>query len=190
MRRILFSVFVLVMAAALVASADDGSSAKAASKAAGCCAGGKMKASCAQAMAAQVKSEGSEKVDAGHVCPDVTGRTALMEFHEAMHPMHMALGASDFNTLREGLPQLLEASKEVKDYKCAGYENCPKDARKNFDGRRSDLMKAVKNLKKACKGKDDEKVAEKFNIMHEAYIALANACVRDDGSGGEAEKMQ
>jgi len=139
---------------------------------AGCCAS-KAKTTTAQEKSAEKSAEVSV-VDQN--CPDVGGRTALREFHESMHPLHMAVGAKDYDAVREGLPGLLKASEAVGEYKCEGYENCPKDQKKAFDSNKKELLNAVKNLKKACKGKDDEKVTASFDKMHEAYIAFANTC--------------
>jgi len=90
--------------------------------------------------------------------------------------MHVALSESNFDAVREGLPNLIKASKAVDKYKCEGYDKCSKECRKTFDSRKDDLMDAVKSLKKACKGKDNEKVTASFDKMHEAYITFANTC--------------
>ena len=111
-----------------------------------------------------------------HVCPDVAGKSALQGFHESMHPLHMALSENNFDAIRSGMPNLLKASKAVENYKCDGYDKCPKEVRSNFENRKKDLLEAVSGLKTACKGKDDAKVTAAFDKMHEAYITFANTC--------------
>jgi len=192
-KRIIFTVLVIVLAMGIVtAYAGDACCAKgdvkatkadaAASKA---CCPGKTGASCAgktmSGEKADVKAEGDK------VCPDVTDRSALMNFHEAMHPMHVAVKESNFDVLREKLPTLVDATKGVGDYKCAGYENCSDACRKVFDGNKGALMQSVENLKEACKGKDNEKVTLAFDIMHEAYITFANTCSHDEEEPVEAK---
>lgn len=186
MKRVLISISALALVFSMVAMASDGSECSEAAKKA--CASAKTKAGCcatktahkSSAMADQVSADAAVKAEVSsagaHVCPDVAGKTALQEFHESMHPLHMALGENDFAAIREGLPILLKASKSVKDYKCVGYDNCPKDERKAFDRNKKELLNAVKDLKKACKGNNDAKVTASFDKMHEAYITFANTC--------------
>ncbi len=185
MKRILFTVLVIVLAMGIVtAYAGDGCGAKAtvkdagAAKAKACCAG-KSKADCG------AKALSGEKAEGGHKCPDVSEQAALMNFHEAMHPMHMALQESNFDLLREKLPVLIKTTKAVGDYKCDGYEKCSDPCRKNFDGKKGDLLESVNSLKEACKGKDNEKVTAAFDIMHEAYISFANICVHPEEKPAE-----
>jgi hypothetical protein len=196
LKRILISIFAVAFAFSAMALAGEGVGCNHAAKKAeaspktkaGCCAAKTAKASSAMAAqvaqdeagkAAQIAQDESGKAPMeGHVCPDVEGQSALMNFHETMHPLHMALGANDIAAVREGLPNLLKASKTMEKYKCEGYENCPKDERKSFDRNKKELLNAVKDLKKACKGKDDAKVTASFDKMHEAYITFANTCVR------------
>lgn len=180
MKRVLISIFAVTFVFSAVVMAGDGEGCSEAVKKA--CAAAKTKAGCcaakAKAASAQKLSRDNseEIVKEDHTCPDVGGRTALQEFHESMHPLHMAVGAQDYEAVREGLPGLLKASKAVGDYKCEGYENCPKDQKKAFDSNKKELLNAVKDLNKACKGKDDEKVTASFDKMHEAYITFANTC--------------
>lgn len=191
MRRILFMFLAFMLIFSVTSAfAGEGCGEKAAVKAGdgkSCCAGKQMKAGTA-AKTVSVSQEDAKEAEQG--CPDVSTRTALMDFHEAMHPMHVALGASDFSLMREGLSDLVKASKGVKAYKCDGYEQCSKECRKNFDGKKKALLNAVNDLKKACKGKDDQKVADKFDVMHEAYITFANACVHEEKPEGRSERSQ
>gem|GEM_PF-3337587 len=187
MRRILFSLLAIILVFGVVnIYAQEGCGGKAAAKSSGgksCCANKGAQASCAKMMS---QDKGASKEG----CPDVTGRAALTEFHTAMHSMHQALGANDFVALREGLPQLLKTTDGVKDYKCDGNSQCSKECRKDFDNKKSALLKSVKDLKKACKGNDDQKVADKFNVMHEAYIAFAGVCSPKEGAEGSSERTQ
>lgn len=191
MRRILFTVFTLLLIFGVTSAiAQEGCVDKASAKASGakaCCSSKQAQAACA-AKAVSVSQDKEKKED--HVCPDVTTRSALMEFHDAMHPMHQALGESDYVLLRNGLSELEKTVDGVKAYKCDGYDQCSKDCRKNFDGNKKKLLNAVKDLKKACKGKDDSKVADKFNVMHEAYITFANTCVHPEKPESQGQSTQ
>ncbi|UCE64965.1 MAG: hypothetical protein JSU85_08750 [Candidatus Zixiibacteriota bacterium] len=178
MRRILFSIFALVFLLSSFAGAGDGKGCSEAAKKA--CAAAKTKAGCSAKKAEMVSvrnlQESDEKTKKDHICPDAGGRAALQVFHESMHPLHMALSEQNYDTVREGLPGLLEASKALDKYKCEGYDKCSRECRKTFDSRKKELMKAVRDLKKACKGKDNEKMTASFDKMHEAYITFANTC--------------
>lgn len=122
----------------------------------------------------EAPSEEESKTE--HVCPDVSGRASLENFHEAMHPMHVALIEEDFDEFDSCLPDLVKASQALTAYKCERYDKCPDDCRKNFDGKKAELIEAVDHLSEACKGKDTEKITADFDVMHEAYITLANTC--------------
>lgn len=180
MKRVLISFFAVAFAFSAIAMAGDGDGcSEAARKAcgaaktkAGCCAK-KAKVSSAKTISGETAVVLTEADDA---CPEVGDRAALKDFHESMHPLHMALSAQNYDAVREGLPDLLKASKEVKKFKCEGYDKCSKDCRKTFDNRKRELLQAVSGLKKACKGKDNEKVMVSFDKMHEAYISFANTC--------------
>ena len=188
MKRILFTVLIIVLAMGIVtAYAGEGCGAKATAKDAGatkakaCCAG-KAKAECATTKTLSGDKAGAKE---DHVCPDVTERTALMNFHEAMHPMHVAYQENNFDQLREKLPTLMKTTKAVGEYKCDGYEKCSDPCRKNFDGKKGDLLESVNSLKEACKGKDNEKVTAAFDVMHEAYITFANTCAHPEEKPAE-----
>lgn len=180
MKRILISILTVIFAFSAIAVAGDGKDCSEAAKKAcgaantksGCCAA-KTKTASVQKLSGD-NSEEIAKEDLA--CPDVGDRAALQGFHESMHPMHMALSEGNYDAVREGLPSLLKASEGVNKFKCEGYENCPKDQRKAFDSNKKELLSAVKDLKKACKGKDNEKVTASFDKMHEAYITFANTC--------------
>jgi hypothetical protein len=183
-RRALIAAFVIVFVFGIAFALAGDENCQMAKKT-GCCAS---KAE-AQGTGASAYSD-DEKEQAAHVCPDVTGRTALQEFHEAMHPMHMALGAEDFEKFDECLPTLMKASKRLVDYKCDGYEKCPESCRKNFDGKKAELIQAVDQLSEACKGKDKERITADFDVMHEAYITFANTCVKPETEKAEEKKAQ
>ncbi len=93
-----------------------------------------------------------------------------------MHPMHMALEASDYATIRSGMPKLAEASKGVGAYKCPSSEKCSPDCLKKFEEKKSVFMKSVDELNAACKGEDNGKVDATFGVMHEAYVGFASMC--------------
>lgn len=165
--------FIFLLSTFAIAGDEKGCS-EAAKKA---CAAAKTKAGClAKKNQTASVEQPKETAETGHACPDVGDRAALRDFHESMHPLHMALSEHNYDAVREGLPGLLEASKAVDKYRCEGYDRCSKECRKTFDSRKKELLNAVKDLKKACKGKDDEKVTASFDKMHEAYITFANTC--------------
>lgn len=193
MKRIIFLAFIFVFAIGVVVVSAEGDgcgkAAKKASAAAGtksCCAAKAKTASieklsdkdAQKSLSCSGKNSHASKSLSGEKshCPDVSSRAALEGFHESMHPMHVALGEKDFDTIREKLPSLIKASKNVSDYKCASSDKCSDPCRKTFDGRKADLIDSVEQLKLACKGKDNELVTASFDGMHEAYITFANTC--------------
>ena len=183
MKRLLFTGLVLVFVFGITAGYAWSDS---------CCskkkADGDVKASAAKKAGQCTRAKGlsDEESKGKHHCPDVSERAALNEFHEAMHPMHAALNEKDFEELNECLPSLLKASQALIDYKCEGYEKCSEPCKKDFDGRKAELIEAVDGLKEVCKGKDNEKMTANFDVMHEAYITFANTCVHEE----KAEKIE
>jgi len=103
-------------------------------------------------------------------CPTLTQCKELIEFHSAMHPLHEALSAGDFEAMRLGYPLLADRAVAVKKMVCD--EKCVTDVGE-FKDRRGDLVKSVKKLGKAVKGDNNEKLADAFNKMHEDYIKVA-----------------
>ena len=190
MKRLLFTLFVLVFVFGITAAYAGGEGCPAAVKAA--CAGkasAAKKAGCPMSKAeADALSEKESKTE--HVCPDVSGKAKLNQFHEAMHPMHVAVMEEDFDEFNERLPNLLKASEALADYKCHGYEKCSEPCRKDFDGKKAELIEAVDDLKEVCKGKDNEKITVNFDVMHEAYITFANTCVYPEKAKAEKEKAE
>lgn len=113
---------------------------------------------------------------AGAQCPDVSSKEALNAFHESLHPMHMALGEGKYDEIRSLYSKLELASAGVAAYKCPMGDKCPPECRKEFEARKANLLKSVEVLGAACKGDDNKKVEETFNVMHEAYIKFASTC--------------
>lgn len=106
-----------------------------------------------------------------HPCPCIKQCKELIEFHEVMHPMHMALSENDYEAVRDGYPELAKAAEAVK--MMPGDDKPVKDA-KAFEEKRTLLLETVDELGKACQAKDDKKLTEAFDRMHEAYIELGN----------------
>lgn len=183
MKKLLFTAFVLVFVFGITAGYAWGDS---------CCpkkkAEGDVKASAAKKTGHCTRTKGlsDEETKAGHHCPDVSGRADLKGFHEAMHPMHMALMGEDFEGLHKCLPSLLKASAALVDYKCEGYEKCSEPCKKSFDGKKAEFLESIDMLAEACKGKDNEKITSNFDVMHEAYISFASTCVHAE----KAEKIE
>jgi hypothetical protein len=124
---------------------------------------------------APVAKEANAKMAEGS-CPDVTGKTQLNTFHDLMHPMHTALGKGDYATIRANMPKLYDASKGLAECKCPMGDKCPPDCKKNYEAKKTALIKSVDDLNVACQGKDDKKVEETFTVMHSAYIEFAGMC--------------
>jgi hypothetical protein len=179
-KRLLFIMFTVVFAFGITAAyaVDEGCPGAKASDAGKTCPAKKtgcpMKQAKAETAEDEALSEGESET--GHVCPDVSGRATLESFHEAMHPMHVALIEEDFDGFGSCLPNLVKASQALTAYKCYRYDKCPDDCRKNFDGKKAELIEAVDHLSQACKDQDREKITDNFDIMHEAYITFANTC--------------
>ena len=182
MKRLLFTVFAVVFVFGITAAY--------ASCGKACCPGAKAATAdeepAVQEEAAKAEASSEEESEAKHACPDVSGRAVLKGFHEAMHPMHMALMDEDFEELHKCLPELLKASEALVDYKCDGYEKCSETCKKKFDGKKAEFLESVDKLAEACKGKDNEKITSNFDVMHEAYITFANVCVHPE----KAEKAK
>lgn len=106
-----------------------------------------------------------------HVCPTIKQCKELIEFHRAMHPMHLALSKKDYQAVCDGYLKLAEKAEAVKKMVCD--EKYVKDA-KAFEEKRTVLLKTVAELGEACKAKDDKKLTKAFDRMHEAYIELGN----------------
>ena len=190
MKRLLFTVFVIVFvsgnAFAFAGSERCGEKKSAsAHKSEYCPRKAEVQAS-ADASLSDKEAKGKTK----HVCPNVSGKTRLNEFHEAMHPMHVALMGEDFEELHKCLPGLLKASEALVDYKCDGYEKCSEPCKKSFDGKKAEFLESIDMLAEACKGKDNEKITANFDVMHEAYITFANCCVHPEKAKAEKQKAE
>jgi len=109
-----------------------------------------------------------------HACPTDTKCKELTDFHETMHPLHMALENADFTAIRDGYPMLAKKAEALKSIECA--KTCPANS-KDFTKKRDNLIKEVANLGKAVKGSNDKKLAKEFDKMHTAYEELGNLCV-------------
>jgi copper chaperone CopZ len=108
----------------------------------------------------------SESKEVDHACITITQCKELNEFHEAMHPLHMALGSEQYDVVRAGYLDLAAKAEAVKMMKCD--KSCVKDV-DAFEQYRQDLLVSVARLGEACQNGDDNKVAEAFDRMHEAY---------------------
>lgn len=119
------------------------------------------------------KTEASPELAAnhadGHVCPTINECKELKAFHEAMHPMHEALTAKDYDNVRGGYKLLAEKAKAVKAMRCD--KSCVTDV-KQFDKLRESLLKKVDNLGQAVAKDNDEQLAKAFTEMHDVYVEL------------------
>jgi copper chaperone CopZ len=107
----------------------------------------------------------------GHTCPTISKCQELIDFHEAMHPLHMALSDGDYETIRAGYADLQAKAEAVRKMKCD--ETCVKDV-KAFEKKRQEFLDCVAKLGKACQGKNDAELSAAFDNMHDAYIEMGN----------------
>jgi copper chaperone len=105
-----------------------------------------------------------------HACVTLTQCKELNEFHEAMHPLHEALGNGDYTAVRAGYAGLAEKANAVEAMKCD--KSCVRDVNA-FEKYRQNLLTSVDRLGDACKQTDDRKLAEAFEKMHDAYNELS-----------------
>lgn len=112
--------------------------------------------------------EGSD----GHVCPTVSCKE-LIEFHNVMHPMHVAIDANDYAAFRLQYPQMAKKTEEVKQMKCGDSCKGDKKACEKLSAR---LVESVKKLGKACDGDDNSKLNKIFMEVHDAYVAFGKVC--------------
>jgi len=110
----------------------------------------------------------AEAIEHEH-CPTISKCKELIEFHEAMHPLHMALQAEDFNSIRAGYALLSGKAENIKKMKCD--ETCVSDI-KAFEKKRAAFLSRVDTLGQACKNDDNSGLAHAFEQMHTAYIEM------------------
>jgi len=121
---------------------------------------------------AEIKAS-APKAAESHACPTDVKCKELTDFHEAMHPLHMALEKADFEAIRTGYPTLAQKVDALKKLDCA--KTCSAN-KKDFTKKRDKLVKRVDKLGKAVKGDNDKKLAKEFDSMHDAYVELGNLC--------------
>jgi copper chaperone len=123
----------------------------------------------ASATNAQPMVKPAAMAEEAHTCVTLTQCKELNEFHEAMHPLHEALGNGDYAAVRAGYPELAAKAKALEAMKCD--KSCVKDVA-TFDKYRQNLIASVENLGKACQRDDNKKLTAAFDKMHEAYNEL------------------
>lgn len=109
-------------------------------------------------------------------CPDVSGKNELMNFHEAMSPMHIAYEKNDYAEIKNRMPKMMEAAKKLVDYNCPTETKCTPECLKNFEGKKDVLLRAVEMLEVACKSDDNQKIGAAFESVHSSYIDFASFC--------------
>ena len=123
--------------------------------------------------ATSVKEESSKPsaghTESGHDCPTLSQCKDLIEFHDTMHPLHLALSEGQFQVIRDGFPKLAEKADAVKAMKCD--KSCVTDVEK-FEKIRLTLLESVDELGTACKTDDDENLTRAFDKMHASYVEL------------------
>jgi copper chaperone len=121
-------------------------------------------------LAAEPMVKPAVKAETDHACITLTQCKQLNDFHEAMHPLHEALGNGDYTAVRAGYAGLADKAKAVGTMKCD--KSCVKDVNA-FEKYRQNLLTSVDRLGDACKQTDDRKLAEAFEKMHDAYNELS-----------------
>ncbi len=109
-------------------------------------------------------------------CAEMPGKAEFENFHNVMHPMHMALKDSKYDEIKSSMPKLMEASKSLAAAKCPMPGKCSPECMKAFDTKKATLMKAVDGLDAACKTSDNKQIETSFNAVHTAYYDLAAMC--------------
>jgi copper chaperone len=110
----------------------------------------------------------------GKACPTGTLKCKeITAFHEAMHPLHIAVDQGDYAKVRQGFAGLEARAQAVKTMKCD--KTCTPDMNK-FEAKRQEFLKQVDSLGQACQGNDDAMLAMEFNKMHDAYVDMAGCC--------------
>jgi hypothetical protein len=135
------------------------------------------------AEAAEAKTADMKVPEKG--CPEVGEKSAIFNFHETMHPMHVALEEDNYAEVRNLYPKMQATVQGVADYKCANWDKCSEECKAGFNAKKASLVKAVEDLGTACKGEDNAKIDATFGVMHETYISFASMC-----SHAEPAKME
>ncbi len=104
-----------------------------------------------------------------HTCPTINECKELIAFHEAMHPMHEALAAGNYDRVRGGYELLDDKAQAIAKMNCD--EKCVTDVKK-FKQLRKNLLNDVKALGKAVRKDNNDNLAMAFNRMHETYVEL------------------
>jgi hypothetical protein len=113
------------------------------------------------------------------VCPDVKVHANLSTFHEALHPMHVALKDGNFDEMRKDFTALEAAAPGIETAQCPMTDKCPPDCKKAFESKKANLLKSIDEVGIACKGADNKKLEDSFNVMHEAYVDFASMCKQE-----------
>jgi hypothetical protein len=123
--------------------------------------------------AGDAKAEAETKSEAT-ACSGKLQSSELMQFHEAMHPMALAIGfegeakpdLAKFRTLYPAMKEKVDALAAIPvDDKIATDP-------KAFTEKRAELAKNVSELGIACQGKDDAVINPAFQKVHESYVQL------------------
>jgi len=117
------------------------------------------------------KAEAKTAEPIAESCPSLSECRELINFHEAMEPMHMAYEEGDFQAMRDGYKNLAERAVAIKNMPLNKYKI---DDPQKFDQKRTVLIDCVDNLGKACRKDDDKGIAKAFMAMHEAYVDLGS----------------
>lgn len=123
---------------------------------------------------AEAKAVSPKSIEASadkEVCPSLSECQELINFHEAMHPLHEAFSAGDFKAVRGGFKSLAECALAVKNMPLDKYNIADPKA---FEAKRQTLLVSVDKLGQACSQDNDKEVAAAFESMHAAYVDLGN----------------
>ncbi len=110
-----------------------------------------------------------------HLCATLKSCKELNEFHEAMHPLAMAIGfegdeEKDYDFVRQNYPELKAKAMALSKIK---IDDKMVTDTKAFEKKRKELVKAVEDFGAAISKNDKAMMDRTFEIVHKAYIDLA-----------------
>jgi len=136
---------------------------------------GEMSESAEKPMDAVTTATVEKGESAEHHCATLKACKELNEFHEAMHPLAMAIGfegdeEKDYEFVRQNYPELKAKAKALSKMK---IDDRLVTDRKVFEKKRKDLIKAVDDFGAAIRKNDQAMMDRTFEVVHQAYIDLA-----------------
>lgn len=122
---------------------------------------------------AEINAEQAEQMV--HKCAGIRECKELIEFHEAMHPIAVAIGfegdeGKDYDFIRKQYPELKLKMSNLEKMK---IDDRVISDRKQFVQKRKELKKAVDAFGMAIKKNDHALMDKTFEVVHQGFIDLA-----------------